>query len=200
MKKKIKSKILITTILFLSGTLSVYSQNTSMPIDQNDIEKLNKRISKLFNKSDCKKSEKTRLISVFFVVYNGDNNKNHFINGSFEQSVQPSFFNYKLRKYLTTESFICKEDGELLALSDGRSIYCLSNYNETAYIGDKKLVRKIVELDLEAVYYLSLTPLGTYFGIDKNKKTYLIQVKGEELFTYLIEDFPDKEWSELFGF
>jgi len=198
--KSIRKIVLITTIPFLLGVLSVYSQNTSTPVDQNDIERLNKRVSKLFNKSDCEKSERTRLINVFYVVYSGDNNKNHFINGSFEQNVQPSFFNYKLRRYLTTESFICKEDGELLALSDGRFIYCLSNYNETTYVGEKKLVRKIVELDLEAVYYLSLTPLGTYFGMDKNKKTYLIQVKGEELFTYLIEEFPDKDWSELFRF
>lgn len=196
--KSIRTRVLIIISLILYGLLSVYSQDTHMPIEQSDIEKLNKRISKLFNKSDCEKSGGTRLINIFFVVYNGDNKKNAFINESFEQNVKPSYFNYKSKKYLKTESFICKEDGELLALSDGRYIYCLSDYKESAYVGDKKLVRKIVELDLETVYYISLTPLKTYFGTDKNGKTYLIQVKGEELYTYPIEDFPDKDWSELF--
>lgn len=191
-------RVLIIVTLFTGNLLSVYSQNTNMPIKQNDIDKLNKRITKLLNKSNCKKPERTKLINIFYVAYKGSNNKNNFINESFEQYIEPSYFNYKSKKYLQTESFICNEDGELIALSDGRCIYCLSDYDESAYIGDIKLVHKIIELDLKVIYYLSLTPLKTYLCIGGNEKTYLIRVRGKNLNTYLIKDIPNNKWSDLF--
>ena len=196
--KSIRTRVLIITSLILLGISFVYSQNKYIPIEQNDIEKLNKRISKLFDKSACGKLEGTRFINIFFIAYNGGYYKNEFINGDFEQYIKPTYFKRKFRKLINSQTLICKENGELIALSEGRYIYCLSNYNDSAYLEEEYLADKILELDIKTIYYIGMTPLGIYFGISTEGLVYLISTNEEKLNTYLIEDFPDKNWSELF--
>jgi len=193
-----KKRVLLLIGILLYGFTFVYSQDTNMLFKQVDINKKNKLIFKLLRKSDCSNEiEKVKVINVFWCIYRGEFNKSSILNKDFLLNIEPVYFHYKAKYYLKAETFIYKDDGNLFAVSDGRNIYCLSNYNETAYLGEKKLIKKILELEIEKIFYLSLTPLKTYFAVDKKNEVYVLKIEGEQLRTYLLVDYVNNHWTEI---
>lgn len=196
MKRKSLRYILLISV-FLHGFILVYSQNDWI-FKQEEIDKVNKQIFKLFKKSECNnQSDNVKIINVYGAIYNGNLSKSDLLSKDFLLNIEPAYFHYKSHKYLWIRSFIFENDGDLLAVSDGRHIYCLSNYNKDVYLEEEKLIKIITGLEFLQVFHLSLTPFNIYFAVSKKNEVYVMQVEDEQIEIYLLEDYVNNHWINI---
>lgn len=193
------TKTLVTTCFFLSWLSLLNSQNTIKPIEQISINELNISVIEALGKSECQVGGEIKIIHLFYVSYKGDTNKSDFINNEFEQHIEPVFRNSKQKESLVASSLICKEeDGTLFASTDflsGSYVFCLANYNESAVKIKKSLAKRLLELDVEVIYFFDLTKQG-YFVVDKQDNVYFIFCGSDGCQSYLTKDVPYKVWAE----
>ncbi|MBK8809104.1 MAG: hypothetical protein IPO21_21755, partial [Bacteroidales bacterium] len=141
-------KLLYIIVFLCFGYCVGYSQPDREFIKNNEIEKLNKRLIKLYKKSDCFGSDSLNIINVFYLNYRGGYERTDFINENFLLYAEPLYHKIKSKLYLEAYSYICNKDFELVAVGDSRIIMPLCKFKNSAFTDDKEFVKKIIELNI----------------------------------------------------
>jgi hypothetical protein len=185
--------------LFLFST-TVYPQSIQENfLDKDCIIKLNKQIRKIYKRSECyNDSLLYKIVSIYDVAYDGELNKQDFINKTFLNNIRPVYFKKGFRKFLNNQSYIYNAKGDLIARTDGIVVDCSNNYNPSILHKDKLLIEKIVENEIVIAFYIGLTPLGTYFAINESKNIFLIKTYSDNVEIYELPEYIKDHWVNLF--
>ena len=184
---KLNIRIIVLMFSLVFHCAAIYSETSSMQsVVQKDIDRINKKIDNLFIKTQCGSSAQEPMIKhILYVTYDGELEKADFEDKSFLNKIHPSFFSqgssFMRKKYIQTEAFICNTEGELVAKSNGREIYCLGDYKDTAHSADRELNKMMSTQNYSYIFYISRTPLKTYFMVDDASEVQVLEIRGEEL-------------------
>lgn len=105
---------------------------------QEDINKMNKKIYKLFAKTECyNKSKKYKIYHRFHYGYNGDFEKTDFENMNFLTKLSPFYqkdhSGLFSKSYPRTASYICDSEGRLIAKKmELWELSCQGDYSQSA--------------------------------------------------------------------
>lgn len=196
---------LILFIVFF--ILTIYSSSIcAQPNDfkglvEKDIKRLNRNIEKLLLISECFPNDQDyRIVHIFNVSYDGDLNKSDFSDKFFLGKIKPTYFSQKnllfRRKLINTVALIINDDKVLIAISDGRRIYCVANYKKSAFNTYQEYIQKIGMYDSVLAFNIELTPLGTIFLVTPKNDISVIELR-EKIIEYSLIDYLKCCWDTL---
>ena len=173
--------------------LSFYGYSQESPIDSVEINKFNSKVVKLFKRSKCKYDvNQIEIINIYQVHFEGKLHELNPTKGNFLQHIRPSYFRYRRKNYLNTESFIFKKDGQLIATSDGKYTYCIAKDRNSALISEL-LIEKAKELALNQLFHLAgSTSGGTLLGLGKTDEVFVLRMKNGQATACFLEDYQDE--------
>lgn len=186
-------------ILIISFTISIslsFSQDCSGKIPQKAIDRLNNRIRSNYSKLSCPKTDSVLFVNIFDVGYeiNADIDKTTFANKQFLSHLIPSYHRFGLRKYLDGMTIIWNNKTDYIAIANPISVFDRGDL--TTY---KELVKTIVQNNINCVYELGGVMWGDYYvGIGEDDQVYVLVSNSQKTDLYLISDFPNENWIELF--
>ena len=95
-------------------------------------------------------------------------------------------------------TYICNEEGQIVASTEYRNLYCWSHYNEDAFESERQLVDLLREKGICKAYcFCTFAPL-VCIGIDNNVVYVFREVEGVYK-AAKIEELSDEEWDQLFS-
>ena len=191
-----------TTIFIYILLLSfkcVFGQNIDL---EKDISILNKNIRKLLARSNCFENiSELEMLHIVFMEYEGDFLKKNFTEKSFLKKLKPSFFIqtsfFKKKQYLQTDTYIYNKKSKILiAISDGRQIFCLQNYADSAFATEKLILNKALEKEIDFIFYINKTPVNTFFTI-KDKTIFVFETNYSKVNIHTLEQFVNCCWDKF---
>ena len=170
----------------------------SKPSNQKEIEKINKRALRWFKKTDCYVPGNYEMINLLNVDYKGNYHDRNEVGNRLEELIEPFYPHYD-RRYWCNMTYICNEEGRIVASTEYRNLYCTSHYNEVAFESEQQLVDLLREKGIHIAYcFFTFAPLRC-LGIDNNNVIYVFREVEGVYKAKKIEEMSDEEWDQLFS-
>lgn len=189
MKNIIKKNSIFCIILLFN--LTSFSQVFNIKnINQGKIEKNNRKIEKLFKRSECYTSD-YKIINILYMGYFGIIDKKNFRDTSFLNYINQDYEN---TKYLGINSYIGTNNGNLIALSYYNKINCkISSINN-----EQLFYSKLIELNPKYVFYIINISFNYCFIIKQNNEIYILRrMKNNNVVVLDFDDFINNYWEQF---
>ncbi len=159
MQNPIKLLMYLNLILLLTGY-----PNSSTMNDETEVEKLEERLLQLLYKQDKSlKDIEVKFVHFRYVEFRGFDIQNDLFSASFIKMLNPTYY-YELengRSYIRTESYLFKNDFELLAFGDARGISIFKDKDQPLHLAKEiDFIRRNSDC---TIYHLMGISKGNYF-------------------------------------
>ncbi len=181
--------LMAVTLFFVQ---SIFAQELPTPFPKEDVQKLEKKVLKMFKKASHESTDGVRLFHVFDVACDNRDKRETFADTSFIKKLKYAYVRVKCSKYLLDVSIVCDLGNKI------RGVWFWDAYFDHKVLYEQSFIDTLVSRHIVHVYrVLDGLKDPLLIGVTDDCKTCLIDSQFYGYKVYPISECSDLQWNYI---